>query len=94
MIRLGTRIRVVDLYDPDATDEAVGRRVGIGETGVVTDNDPHRLPRDHNPWDCWLVQLDKGGRESFLCREEIEREDRAERKDREWVKARWVDSAA
>ena len=98
MLRLGTRVRVVDLFDPNATDEAVGRRVKLGETGVITENDPHRMPRDHNSWDCWLVKLDAPGRESYLCRDEIEREDRAEYtrsgKDREWVKARWVDSAA
>ena len=98
MIRVGTRIRITHLWDPCATDDAVGRLVLVGETGVITENDPHRLPQDHNPWDCWLVRLDKGGRQTYLCRDEIEREDRAENnrsgKNGEYISPGWVDTAA
>jgi hypothetical protein len=81
MIRKGTRIQVIGLgWDPQAVDEAIGRKLKYGETGVVVEgkrNDPHFVESDmrkaeaHDPF---VVEFDRGGR-AVLCRDEMKRED-------------------
>lgn len=55
-IRLGTKVRILQLFDPDATDEAVGRRVNEGETGKVVERDWW-----HGDKDTFVVEFDEGG---------------------------------
>jgi hypothetical protein len=62
----GKRVRVKELWDSNAQDEAVGREVKIGETGLIIEGDAY------GDGDTWLVQLDEGGSPSYYCMDEIE----------------------
>lgn len=70
MIAAGTRVRVTQIWDPDAVDEAVGRRVGHGELGTVVDVDADVSPE--GSYETYLVKFDNGGT-CYLNRGEVTR---------------------
>jgi hypothetical protein len=79
MLRKGARIQLIDLgWDPDATDEAIGREIMPNEQGVIVEgkrDDPHFVESDMRhalPHDAFVVAWDNGGM-SVVCRGEIRR---------------------
>lgn len=72
MITVGTRVIVTDMWDWQAVEEVVGRRVEHGEEGEVVEVDEAPHPDDRN-LDTFTIQLDKGGRRVVLCRGEVTR---------------------
>ena len=69
MIRRGTRVRIVTLWDAEAMPECVN----VGDQGVVTDYDPHRVAGSARNIDAFYVSLDNEPGEIVLVRGEIER---------------------
>lgn len=69
-LRIGTRVRVIDIWDPE-TSQAQN-----GDVGKIIEYDPHWQKGDNRPWDTYLVAFDRGFA-SYVCRGEIERENNA-----------------
>jgi hypothetical protein len=62
MMTVGDKVKYVEFWDADAVDQAVGRKVELGELGTIV----------HQDDGCALIRWDGGGKNCFMSFGEIE----------------------
>lgn len=72
MFRIGTRIKVKEMWDAEQVHE-LGGRIRVGDEGTIIEYDPHKWGKNATSTDSFLVQFDLDNFTCYMCRGEIER---------------------